>query len=208
MSGEKLENSGPELVLASQSMSRARILERAGLSFNILPANVDEDEVKHAMRGAKAPASDTAVALAELKASRVSRQIPEAFVIGADQILDCNDIWFDKPVDMDHARAHLLSLRGKPHRLANAVCVAKGGAVLWRHVDEARLTMRNFDEDFLDRYLAGAGEVILSSVGAYQLEGLGAHLFAKVEGDFFSILGLPLLPLLDFLRGHKIGISA
>lgn len=208
MSGEKLESSAPELVLASQSMSRARILERAGLDFNILPANVDEDEVKHAMRGAKAPASDTAVALAELKASRVSRQIPEAFVIGADQILDCNDIWFDKPVDMDHARAHLLSLRGKTHRLANAVCVAKGGAVLWRHVDDARLTMRNFDEDFLDLYLAEAGEDILSSVGAYQLEGLGAHLFAKVEGDFFSILGLPLLPLLDFLRGHKIGISA
>lgn len=197
-----------ELVLASQSPSRARILKRAGLEFHILPANVDEDEVKHAMRGAGAPASDTAVALAELKASRVSRQIPEGFVIGADQILDCNNIWFDKPVDMDHARAHLLSLRGKTHRLANAVCVAKGGAVLWRHVDEARLTMRHFDEAFLENYLVSAGEDILTSVGAYQLERLGAHLFAKVEGDFFSILGLPLLPLLDFLRGHKVGISA
>ncbi|MDF2368758.1 Maf family protein [Sneathiella sp.] len=197
-----------ELVLASQSLSRARILERAGLEFHILPANVDEDEVKHAMRGAGAPASDTAVALAELKASRVSRQIPEGFVIGADQILDCNNIWFDKPVDMDHARAHLLSLRGKTHRLANAVCVAKGGAVLWRHVDEARLTMRHFDEAFLENYLVSAGEDILTSVGAYQLERLGAHLFAKVEGDFFSILGLPLLPLLDYLRGHKVGISA
>ena len=195
------------LVLASQSASRARLLERAGLQFHIQPARVDEDEVKHAMQGEKAPAADAAVALAELKASRISRQVPEAFVIGADQILECNNIWFDKPVDMDHARAHLLTLKGKTHRLANAVCVAKGGAVLWRHVDEARLTMRNFDEDFLDSYLETAGEDILSSVGAYQLEAMGAHLFARVDGDFFSILGLPLLPLLDFLRGHKIGIT-
>ena len=208
MTGNLSEGPEPELILASQSPSRARILERAGLKFHILPAHVDEDEVKLSMRGAKAPATDTAVALSELTAARISRQAPEAFVIGADQILNCNDIWFDKPVDMDHARAHLLSLRGKTHRLANAVCVAKGGAVLWRHVDEARLTMRNFDEAFLGRYLDQAGEDILSSVGAYQLERLGAHLFAKVEGDFFSILGLPLLPLLDFLRGHKVGISA
>jgi septum formation protein len=155
-----------------------------------------------------APAADTAVALAELKASRISRQLPQCLVIGADQMLECNDIWFDKPVDIDHARAHLLSLRGKTHRLANAVCVAKGGTILWRHVDEARLLMRNFDEAFLESYLTRAGEDILSSVGAYQLEGLGAHLFARVEGDFFSILGLPLLPLLDFLRGHKIGITS
>jgi len=198
----------PDLILASQSPSRARLLERAGLTFHIQPANIDEDEVKRSMQGAKAPAKDTAVALAELKATRISRQIPEGFVIGADQVLECNDIWFDKPVDMDHARAHLLSLRGKTHRLANAVCVAKGGAILWHHVDEAHLTMRNFDVAFLDHYLEFAGENILTSVGAYQLEALGAHLFAKVEGDFFSILGLPLLPLLDFLRGHKIGIAA
>ena len=184
MSGTPSDPSEGTLVLASQSPSRARILERAGLKFQILPAYVDEEEVKHAMRGAMAPAPDVAVALAELKASRISRQLPQCLVIGADQILDCNDIWFDKPVDMDHARAHLLSLRGKTHRLANAVCVAKGGAVLWRHVDEARLTLRNFDEAFLESYLAEAGEDILTSVGAYQLEGLGAHLFARVEGDF------------------------
>ncbi|MFC4271662.1 septum formation protein Maf [Sneathiella chungangensis] len=196
------------LVLASQSPSRARLLARAGLVFDIQPARVDEEEVKHAMRGAGAAARDTAVALAELKASRVSRLLPSAFVIGADQILECGDLWFDKPADMDHARAHLLSLKGRTHRLANAVSVAKGGAVLWRYVDEARLTMRNFDEAFLDNYLALAGEDILTSVGAYQLEGPGAHLFARIEGDFFSILGLPLLPLLDFLRGHKIGIAA
>ncbi|MAZ03448.1 MAG: septum formation protein Maf [Sneathiella sp.] len=196
------------LILASQSPSRAKMLEQAGLRFDILPARVDEDEVKHSMQGAKAPAKDTAVALAELKAGRISHRFPESYVIGADQILDCNGIWFDKPVDMDHARAHLVSLKGKTHRLANAVCVAKGGSIIWRYVDEAKLTMRQFDDDFLDRYLEVAGDKILSSVGAYQLEAEGAHLFARIEGDFFSILGLPLLPLLDFLRGHKIGLAA
>jgi septum formation protein len=198
--------SKPEVILASASVSRARLLTNAGLNFRILPAAVDEDEVKHAMRGAMAPAADTAVALAELKASRISRAEPQAFVIGADQILDCNGVWFDKPPDLDHARAHLLSLKGKSHHLSNAVCVAKGGTILWHHVNQATLTMRPFDETFLEKYLAEAGDAILSSVGAYHLEGLGAHLFSRVEGDFFSILGLPLLPLLDFLRNHKIGL--
>lgn len=198
--------SQPEVILASASTSRARLLRNAGLDFTNLPAAVDEDEVKHAMRGAMAPPSDTAVALAELKASRISRNYPAAFVIGADQILECNGVWFDKPPDTDHARAHLLSLKGKTHHLSNAVCVAKGGTVLWHHVNQASLTMRPFDEAFLEKYLAEAGEAILSSVGAYHLEGLGAHLFSRVEGDFFSILGLPLLPLLDFLRNHKIGL--
>tara|TARA_R110002072_G_scaffold68778_2_gene167104 strand:- start:491 stop:1099 length:609 start_codon:yes stop_codon:yes gene_type:complete len=200
-------NEEKELVLASQSVSRARLLKNAGLSFHIQPAFVDEDEVKFSLQGAKASTRDAAVALAELKATRVSTRIPQAFVIGADQILECNDIWFDKPADMEHARAHLLSLKGKTHRLANAVCVAKGGTVIWRHVDIARLSMRHFEDAFLDAYLEQTGDAILSSVGAYHLEGLGAHLFAKVEGDFFSILGLPLLPLLDFLRGHKIGLA-
>jgi nucleoside triphosphate pyrophosphatase len=200
--------SKPEVILASASASRARLLENAGLEFRILPATVDEEEVKHAMRGAMAPAADTAVALAELKASRISRAEPQAFVIGADQILDCSGVWFDKPPDMDHARAHLLSLKGKSHHLSNAVCVAKGGTVLWHHVNQATLTMRPFDEAFVEKYLATSGRAILSSVGAYHLEGLGAHLFSRVEGDFFSILGLPLLPLLDFLRNHKIGLHA
>lgn len=199
--------SDPALILASASISRARILDQAGIDVLVQPAAIDEDEIKHAMRGAKAPVEDAAVALAELKAKRISHQAPQNLVIGADQILECNDIWFDKPVDMVHARAHLLALSGKTHSLANAVCVAKGGAILWHHVNSARLTMRKLDEDFLDQYLEAAGERILTSVGAYQLEGRGAHLFSRIEGDFFSILGLPLLPLLDFLRGHGIGIS-
>ncbi|PHQ67699.1 MAG: septum formation protein Maf [Sneathiella sp.] len=202
------EKPEPDVILASASSSRAQLLENAGISVRILPAAVDEDEIKHSMRGAGAPATDTAVTLAELKATRISNQNPGSFVIGADQILECNDIWFDKPIDMAHAKAHLMSLRGKTHVLANAVCVAKGGTILWHHVNQAHLTLQNSDEDFIDAYLAAAGEAVLSSVGAYQLEGLGAHLFSRIDGDFFSILGLPLLPLLDFLRGHKIGLSS
>ncbi|WP_334130049.1 Maf family protein [Sneathiella sp.] len=197
-----------ELVLASQSVSRARILKNAGFTFHIVPAHVDEDEIKQSLLAMKAPARDAATALAELKATRISTRVPGAFVIGADQILECGGIWFDKPGDMEHARAHLLALKGRMHRLANAVAIAKDGAVIWRHVDIARLTMRSFDATFLDDYLARAGDDILNSVGAYHLEGLGAHLFSRVEGDFFSILGLPLLPLLDFLRGHKIGLTS
>ncbi len=199
--------SEPALILASASASRARLLDQAGIAASVQPAAVDEDEIKHAMRGAKAPAEDAAVALAELKAKRISHQAPQNLVIGADQILDCNGVWFDKPVDMDHARAHLLSLSGKTHRLANAVCVAKGGAILWHHVNTAELTLRKLDAAFVDQYLETAGEVVLSSVGAYQLEGRGIHLFSRIDGDFFSILGLPMLPLLDFLRGHGIGVS-
>ncbi|MCR9212800.1 MAG: Maf family protein [Proteobacteria bacterium] len=202
-----LSPSEPALILASASTSRARLLEKAGIAASVQPAAVDEDEIKHAMRGAKAPATDAAVALAELKAKRVSHQAPQNLVIGADQILECGDIWFDKPVDMDHARAHLLSLSGKTHSLANAVCVAKGGAILWHHVNTVELTMRKLDDAFLDQYLEASGEAILSSVGAYQLEGRGIHLFSRIDGDFFSILGLPMLPLLDFLRGHGIGVS-
>ncbi|MCF8466831.1 MAG: Maf family protein [Sneathiella sp.] len=196
------------LILASSSAARARILKNAGLTFEIRPALVDEEEVRHAMYGAKAPATDTAVALAEMKASKVSRNHPESLVIGADQILECNGVWFDKPIDPDHARAHLVSLKGKTHTLANGICVAKGGSVIWHHSDQARLTFRNFDDAFLNEYLNAAGSDILSSVGAYQVEALGVHLFSRIEGDFFSILGLPLLPLLDFLRGHKIGLVA
>ncbi|TNE33414.1 MAG: septum formation protein Maf [Alphaproteobacteria bacterium] len=196
------------LILASQSPARARLLENAGFEFLTRPAVIDEVEVRHAMAGEGADAGDVAVMLAEMKAAKISRQEPEALVIGADQMLDCNGIWFEKPADMDHARAHLLSLKGKTHQLSSAVSVAKGGSVLWRHLEQASLRMRNFDEAFLDRYLEVAGEDILSSVGAYRLEGPGVHLFNKIEGDFFTILGLPLLPLLDFLRGHKIGLAS
>ncbi|MBL4666539.1 MAG: Maf family protein [Sneathiella sp.] len=197
-------NKDSAVMLASSSSARVKLLTDAGLSFDNISPNVDEEEVKLSLQAAGAGAGDTAVALAELKALRISRDCPEHFVIGADQMLECGGIWFDKPADMIHARAHLSSLRGKTHTLHNAVCVAKGNAIIWHHVNEAHLSMRKFSDEFLDNYMDQAGPVILQSVGAYQLEALGAQLFNKVEGDFFSILGLPLLPLLDFLRGHKV----
>lgn len=199
-----ISNPKSDVILASSSQSRVKLLTDAGLEFDHVAPNVDEEEVKLSLQAAGASAAETAIALAELKALRVSRECPEHYIIGADQMLECGGIWFDKPADMTHARAHLSALRGKTHTLQNAVCVAKGNAIIWHHVNEANLSVRKFSDEFLDSYLEAAGSDILHSVGAYQLEAMGAQLFNKVEGDFFSILGLPLLPLLDFLRGHRI----
>lgn len=196
--------SGP-LVLASGSRTRATMLERAGLSAILDAPSVDEEEVKRAGRAEGVPADAVAEALAELKAQRVTRRHPGAFVIGADQMLDCEGHWFDKPADRAGARDQLLALRGKTHQLVSCAVVVRDGQRLWHKVDRARLTMRWFSEAFLDEYLDRAGAEVLHSVGAYQLEGLGAQLFQKVEGDFFTILGLPLLPLLGFLRVHGVG---
>jgi septum formation protein len=191
-----------ELVLASSSPTRASLLEAAGFAVIRDPAHIDEEEVKASFRGEGADAPACATALAEAKAERVSRRHPGALVVGADQMLDCEGIWFDKPVDLDLARAQLVALRGRTHRLSSAACVARDGRRLWHAVGEARLTMRPFSDDFLDAYLSAVGEEVTGSVGAYRLEGLGAHLFSRIEGDWFTILGLPLLPLLDFLRAQ------
>jgi septum formation protein len=191
---------GQAVILASGSKTRLALLEQAGLIVDADPAAVDEQEMKAAFQAERAPAEACAEALAELKALRVSRRHPGALVIGADQMLDLNGAWFDKPADLDHARAHLTTLRGQTHRLVTAAVVAHNGARLWHTVDTARLTMRTFSDAFLDEYLRRQGPAVLTSVGAYQLEGMGAQLFARIEGDFFTILGLPLLPLLGFLR--------
>jgi septum formation protein len=193
---------GRRVVLASASAARATLLENAGFVVVREPAAIDESEAKAAFRAEGAEAASCAVALAAAKAARVSRRHPGELVVGADQILVCSGIWFDKPPDRDHARAQLVALRGRTHELVTAVCVFRDGADLWHHVERPRLAMRAFSDAFLDAYLAAGGDAVLGSVGAYQLEGLGAHLFARVEGDYFSILGLPLLPLLDFLRGQ------
>ncbi len=194
----------PAVVLASGSRTRAEMLERAGVRVTLAPAAVDEEEIKLAARAEGAPVEDVAEALAEMKAQRVTRKHPGALVIGADQMLDCEGRWFDKPGDRTAARAQLQELRGRTHRLVSCAVVIRDGERLWHHVDRARLTMRPFSDAFLDSYLNAAGDDVLQSVGAYHLEGLGAQLFHRVDGDFFTILGLPLLPLLGFLRVHGV----
>ncbi len=197
--------SAPVLVLASGSRTRAAMLEQAGVSAILDKPLVDEDEVKAAGRAEGVPADAVAEALAELKTQRIARRHPGALVVGADQMLECEGRWFDKPADRAEARAQLLDLRGRTHRLVSCAVVVRDGERMWHKVDSARLTMRNFSESFLDDYLDRVGDEVLHSVGAYQLEGLGAQLFQRVEGDFFTILGLPLLPLLGFLRVHGVG---
>jgi septum formation protein len=193
---------GARLILASASPSRRALLVNAGVAAGFEAAPVDEAGVKEALRAEGAAAWQAAETLAELKARHVSRRHPRALVIGADQMLVCEGAWFDKPGGLEEAAAHLRRLSGKVHELETAVAVLRGGEVLWHHNERARLWMRRLSEDFITGYLKAVGDKALHSVGAYQLEGRGAQLFRRVEGDFFTILGLPLLPLLDFLRNQ------
>ena len=192
------------VVLASAAAVRATMLRAAGLSFTVQPARVDEGAVKEAMRAEDPEGRETARALAALKARRVSAGAPGAFVIGADQLLVCGDEWFDKPVDVADARGQLQRLRGRRHTLVTAVSVVRDGAEIWGEVVCPQLTMRPFSDAFLERYLERAGDGILACVGGYEAEGLGAQLLAEIEGDWFAVLGLPLLPLLAFLREHGL----
>lgn len=189
------------IVLASKSAARRAVLEGAGVPFEAVVAGVDEDAVKAALLAEGAGPRDIADALAELKAIRVSRG-RDAFVIGSDQTLEFEGRLYDKADTLDAARQRLMTLRGKPHKLHSAVVVAKEGAPIWREVVTATLTMREFSDEFLEAYLASEGEAALGSVGCYRLEGPGAQLFSRIEGDYFAILGLPLLGLLDLLRRH------
>ena len=187
------------IILASGSAIRRQILDGAGLDYEVIVKPVDEAAIKASMLNEGAKPRDIADALAEAKSIRVSRQTP-GLVIGADQIMEMDGEIFDKPKDMDEARARLWAMRGKSHRLIGAAVISENGAPVWRHASKTVLTVREFSQDFLDDYLDAEGEGILSSVGAYKFEGRGAQLFSHVEGDFFSILGLSLLPVLDYLR--------
>lgn len=196
----------PPVILASTSATRARILASAGVRAEIVAPQVDERPTKTRLVANRARADVVATELAELKARAVSKLHPEALVIGADQVLDCDGKLFDKPADREGAKRQLRELRGKRHRLVSAVALAGRGEVTWKHAEAAVLFMRVFSDAFLDTYLASAADAVQNSVGGYQLEGLGAQLFTKVEGDYFTVLGLPLLPLLDQLR--RAGVLA
>jgi len=189
----------PNIILASGSKIRRQILTDAGVDFEVVTKPVDESAIKLSMLEDGAALKDIADALAEAKSMRVSRQLP-GLVIGADQIMVMNNTLFDKPRSIDEAKKRLLMMRGKTHFLIGAVVICEDGMPVWRHMSKTKLTMREFSEDFLDKYLEAEGDALLLSVGAYRFEGRGSQLFSNVEGDFFSILGLSLLPLLDFLR--------
>ena len=196
-----------KIVLASASRSRASLLKHAGVNFEAIPSDCDEDAIKIKMRENGAIVDQVAEQLAMAKAKIISIDHPDKFIIGADQMLACEGVWYDKPEDIESARGHLKSLRGKTHQLVSATVILFGKRCVWRYVDTSNLTMREFSDDFIEIYLNQVGEKLYRSVGAYQLEGLGAQLFSGIEGDYFSILGLPLLPMMEFLRANKLLID-
>lgn len=192
------------LVLASSSTTRAKMLSEAGLIFEIEKPEVDEADVRLHMIAASATVESGAERLAALKASDVSQRRTNTLVIGADQILECDGKWFEKPGTTAQARDQLRDLSGRRHRLISSVVLAVDGIAVWRHTAEAQLTMRPLGERFLEDYLNAMGDRAFTSVGGYQLEGLGAQLFSRIRGDYFTILGLPLLPLLAQLRSRDV----
>jgi len=189
------------VILASTSTARIALLRGAGVTFDAVASGVDEDAAKAALLGEQATPRGIADALAELKALKVSRKT-DGLVIGADTTLDLDGELVDKATDLEGARRRLTVLRGRSHKLHSGVVVARGGEAIWREVQSATLTMRDFSDAFLEGYLRRQGEAILSSIGCYHLEGEGVQLFDRIDGDYFTILGLPLLGLLDLLRRH------
>lgn len=195
-----------DIVLASGSASRRALLASAGVSAKNVKPLVDEDMAKAAFRAEGMSVRDQAMQLAEMKAVKVSRNEP-GLVIGGDQMLNLEGEAFDKPDGMEGARAHLRAMSGKTHVLETAIVVAENGTPVWRQLARPKLTMRPLSDDFIEHYLQHAGDDILNTVGAYQLEGLGSQLFSNIEGDYFTILGLPLLPLLDYFRTRGVLIA-
>ena len=193
-----------DLVLASGSATRRRLLESAGVTFRVQSSGVDEEEVKRSLRARGADALDVAETLAEIKALQIGLREPDALVVGADQMLDCEGAWFDKPSGSVAVADHLRRLMARRYRLSTAAVVCSGGRRIWHHRAEAWLSMRSLSEAFVKDYVERFGEEVCSTVGAYRLEEAGAQLFSAIEGDYFVIQGLPLLPLLGFLRERGV----
>lgn len=190
------------LILASKSPFRSMLLKNAGVSFVTEAAAIDERAIEEPLQKSGVTPEDMAMVLAEAKAQEVSTRHRDALVIGSDQTLSLNDRVFHKPTDMEDARRHLIAMSGKTHQLNSAVILAIDGETVWRHISVARLTMRELSPAFIGHHLARVGNTVLSSVGAYQFEGEGVQLFDKIDGDYFTIVGLPLLPLLKELRAR------
>jgi septum formation protein len=188
------------LILASASPIRKKLLAAAGLEVRVEPALVDEEAIKRIFQVDRQAAADCALALAEAKARQIAENHQHALVVGADQILVCDKIWLNKPADLADARAQLQALRGRTHKLVTAVCVVREVVRIWHTVSSAKLTMRYFSDAFLDTYLGAEQPAALGSVGGYRFEERGIQLFSDIQGDYFTILGLPLLELLGFLR--------
>lgn len=194
----------PALVLASGSAVRTRLLHAAGVEHAVAPADVDEAAIRNGMTAEQASHGSIAEALAELKAQTIAQNHPGKLVLGADQILSCEGRVFEKPDGVSGVRAHLEALMGREHSLFTAACIVRDGEVVWHHLGQPVLHMRTLSESFIDDYIAAVGEDVCQSVGAYQLEGRGSQLFSRIDGDFFDILGLPMLPLLEYLRQQKV----
>jgi septum formation protein len=201
MTAASLQAGSAELILASMSEARAAMLRAAGLTFRQQGSEVDEVGLRRRWeQDGGAEASELALILARAKACAVSAEHPQALVIGADQVLADGAIIYDKPGSRERAREQLAALRGGTHALISAVTVACGGVAVWEHVETARVSFRAFSPEFLKTYLQAVDDSVLGCIGACQIEGLGIHLFSAVEGDFFTILGMPLLPLIGYLR--------
>jgi len=192
-----------QFILASGSASRGTLLAGGGVDARSIKPNVDEDAAKAAMRMEKVSVRDQAMQLAEMKAIKVSSSTP-GLVIGGDQMLNLEGEAFDKPADLAAARAHLEKLSGKAHTLETAIVIAENGQPIWRHLARPKLTVRTLSNEFIESYIESCGTALLSTVGPYQLAGLVAQIFSRIEGDYFSILWLPLLPLLDYLRVRAV----